>query len=84
MIHSARHWHPRELRFVGLLVLTGAAIALQLGGGLRSAASEGAGWRRIDTEAVQQRIERGDLRDHEAAWYHSATSEETKHVRGNP
>jgi hypothetical protein len=84
MIYSARHWHPRELRFVGLLMLAGAAIALQLGAGGHGAAIEGAGWRRIDTEAVQQRIERGDLRDHEAAWYHTATSEETKHVRGNP
>ena len=71
-----RHWHPREARFLGLVLLTMVLIALHLGEGLRLAAREGSGHRVIDVQALQRRIDAGDLIDREADWYHPATPEE--------
>jgi hypothetical protein len=71
-----RHLHHRELRFLGLIGLTGAIIALYLGAGLRLAGEEGTGWRTIDLDTLQRRVETGELRDREADWYHSSTPEE--------
>jgi hypothetical protein len=72
----AAHLRQRELRFLGLVALTLLAIGLYLDEGLRQAELEGAGWRRIDLEALQRRIETGELREREADWYHPATPEE--------
>ncbi len=67
---SRKRIHPRELGFLGLvgsmLVLIGAFLVS--GQGLVD--RQGSGWRRIDLEALRQRIDAGDLRDREAAWYH--------------
>jgi len=73
-----RHLHHRELRFLGLIGLTGVLIALYLGAGLRLAGEEGTGWRAIDLDTLRRRIESGELREREASWYHSSTPEEVR------
>ena len=73
---SIRHLHRRELRFLGLVTVTAVVIALQVGAGLRLAGRDGGGWRSIDLDALQRRIESGELRDEEADWYHPSTKEE--------
>lgn len=77
-MYGLRHIHERELRFLGLVLITGLAIALQLADGLRLSALQGSGWRVIDRAALERRIEAGDLRDREAIWYHPATDEEAR------
>ncbi len=77
MIASARPWHPREARFLGLIALTVVLIALHLGEGFSLAAREGSGHRVIDRQALERRIEAGDLTDREALWFHQARPEET-------
>ena len=84
MIGPVRHWHFRELKFLGVVGLTGLIIVLYLGTGLRLAGHEGSGWRQIDLDALQQRIETGELRDREADWYHPATEEEAATAGGGP
>lgn len=76
MFRSTRHLRGRELGFLGLIVLTLVLIALYLNAGLRLAESTGAGWRKVDLDVLQRRIDEGDLRDREADWYRPATSEE--------
>jgi hypothetical protein len=74
----ARRLHGRELRFLALVLITGGAIVLQLGEGLRLAGLEGSGWRAVDLPALERRIESGALSDHEAVWYHETTKRETR------
>ena len=73
----ARHWHWREFGFLGLVGVTLAVITLYLDAALRLAQQEGSGWRAVDLDALQRRIETGELRDREADWYHPATPAET-------
>jgi hypothetical protein len=73
-----RHIHERELRFLGLVLVTGLLIALQLGDSLRLAGLRGSSWRAVDRQALEGRIESGDLSDREARWYHPATADETR------
>jgi hypothetical protein len=73
MLATARHWHQRELRFLGLVGISLGLIALHLSAGLRLAGQEGTGWRKIDLPALERRIETGELRDKEAEWYHPHT-----------
>jgi hypothetical protein len=77
MIAAARPWHPRDTRFLGLIVLALALIALHLGEGFDLAARAGSGHRVIDRQALERRIEAGDLRDREALWFHQVHPEET-------
>lgn len=72
----ARHWQPREARFLGLIALTALLIALDLGEGLHLAGRAGSGHRVIDIKALERRIEAGDLTDREALWYHQTRPEE--------
>ncbi len=74
----------RELRFLGLIAITASLMALHLGSSLRLADQEGSGWRKIDLEALQRRIETGELRGREADWYHPARPEEIRPQRGAP
>lgn len=59
----------RDLRFVALVGANLAGIAGFLVAGLRTADETPGGWRRIDREALEARIEAGDLVRHEARWY---------------
>ena len=77
MITLARHWHLRDVRFLGLIAMTALLIALHLGEGLRLAAREGSGHRVIDVKALERRIDAGDLSDREADWYHPASPQES-------
>jgi len=78
MITLVRHWHLRDVRFLGLIAMTALLIALHLVEGLRLAAREGSGHRVIDVKALERRIDAGDLSDREADWYHLATPQESR------
>lgn len=78
MIHPLRTIHRRELRFLGLILMTGLVIALLLAEGLRLSGLGGVGWRAIDRQALQRRIDSGDLSDREASWYHAASEGEVR------
>ncbi|MGE5153975.1 MAG: hypothetical protein ACM3ST_08165 [Bdellovibrio bacteriovorus] len=67
-----RHLHRRELRFLGLLGLTGLLITLHLASGLEGLVKPAGGWRTLDRTALERRIESGDLREREADWYRPA------------
>jgi hypothetical protein len=84
MTQQMRHLRPRDLRFLGLIVLTALTIALYLDASLRLADQGGSGWRKLDLDALMQRIETGELREREADWYHPATEEETEGLGGAP
>jgi hypothetical protein len=61
--------HARELLFLGWIGITLCLIGGYLLSGQGLVEQPGSAWRRIDLKALQQRIEGGDLRDREAAWY---------------
>ncbi len=82
VLHQFRHWRPRDLRFLGLVALTGLMGVLYLNEGLRFAGQDGSRWRTLDLDTLLQRIETGELREREADWYHPATDEEARGVRG--
>jgi len=82
MFRQIRYLKSRDLRFLGFVAATGLSIVLYLGVGLRLADQEGSGWRRLDLDALLQRIEVGELDDREADWYHRATEEEARGARG--
>ena len=62
--------HLGDIQLVGLICVTLVFIGLFLTARLQQLDAEGSGWRRIDLELLQQRIESGDLSDREAVWYH--------------
>lgn len=82
MLQQIRHWRERDLRFLGLIALTGLVISLYLAQGLRVAEQEGSGWRKLELDALLQRVETGDLREWEADWSHPSTEEESRGLRG--
>ncbi len=65
--------HFRDMQLVGLVCVTLVFIGFFLTAQLQQLEAEGSGWRRIDLELLQQRMESGDLSDHEAVWYHPET-----------
>jgi hypothetical protein len=77
-----RHLHQRDFRFLALIATTVLLIGAHLSGALRTAGQEGSGWRELDLEAVQRRIESGELRDLEAEWYHPSTPEDIRGAGG--
>jgi len=71
-----RHVRRRELRFLALAVINLACIAGYVTGGVGVTPQEG-GWRRIDYQAVEARMEAGELVRKEALWYHAASEEQS-------
>ena len=69
---------------MGLVVLTGVVVVLYLTSSLRLSDRQGSGWRSLDLDALQQRIDTGELQGREADWYHRSTDEETRAIRGLP
>jgi len=63
--------HLRDTQLLGLVGVTLVFIGFFLTAQLQQLEAEGSGWRRIDLELLQQRMESGDLSDHEAVWYHT-------------
>jgi hypothetical protein len=61
---------------MGLLASTLLCIGLFLAHRVGDRVMAGAGWRAIDGQALQQRLEAGDLSDREASWYHASTPDE--------
>ena len=68
--------HLRDIQLLGLICVTLVFIGLFLTAQLQQVELEGSGWRRIDVELLQKRVESGDLSDHEAVWYHVETEGE--------
>jgi hypothetical protein len=64
------HLHARDLRFVAVVLIDLVLVAAYLAGGYRGLGQEGHGWRRIDLEALEARMDAGDLSRREARWYH--------------
>lgn len=64
------HSRLRDLRFVVLVLLNLFLISGFLISGTGGESGPPGGWRRIDLQALQTRIEAGELVDREASWYH--------------
>jgi hypothetical protein len=69
MIAALRQGKARDWRFAGLIALDLLCIGLYLAAGGPEGGQGTGGWRRIDTAAVQRRIDSGDLAGREALWY---------------
>ena len=70
-VHRSR---LRDLRFVSLVTLNLFLISGFLWSGAGRQSGPPGGWRRIDLQALQTRIEAGELVDNEASWYHIETA----------
>ena len=70
-----RHVHRRELRFLALAAVNLVCIAGYVASGI-GVSPEGGGWRRIDYQAVEARIEAGELVRKEARWYHPLSEDQ--------
>jgi hypothetical protein len=64
------HSRLRDLVFVFLVFLNLFLISGFLVSGVGGDSGPPGGWRRIDLQALQTRIEAGELVDTEARWYH--------------
>jgi hypothetical protein len=64
------HSRLRDLGFVFLVFLNLFLISGFLVSGAGGDSDPPGGWRRIDLQALQTRIEAGELVDTEARWYH--------------
>ncbi len=77
-LHAIVHRRRNDLELLGLVGLMLAVVAVFLSGQAGRPQGEGAGWRRIDVEAVQRLIDSGDLSAHEARWYRADRRREKK------
>lgn len=75
MEHWARHLRGREYRFLALVLMNLACVAGFLSLNLGHAESHPGGWRRIDLQALERRIQAGDLTTHDALWFHALERE---------
>jgi len=71
-----RHVRRREVRFLAFTVINLACIAGYVASGI-GVKPEGGGWRRIDYQAVETRMEAGELVRKEARWYHPLSEEQS-------
>jgi len=76
MFRRARHLRRRELGFLGMVASTLVVIALYLSADSLLMDANRSGWRKVDLDTLQRRIESGELSDREADWYHPSTPEE--------
>ena len=76
MQHWTKHLRWRELQFLALMLAQVILIAGYLAGGVGGlTGDEPGGWRRIDVEAVEARLNAGELVRKEADWYHPLSEE---------
>ena len=68
----------QDLRLVLLIVMSLMLIGFHLEQAGRGAGQAGAGWRNLDLDALQRRIEAGDLSDREADWYRPAQNDQVE------
>jgi len=73
---TPRRLRASEWRLLGLAAANAACIVGFLVAQLGADTDGRGGYRRIDVEAVQEKIRSGDLVRHEALWYHPEESEE--------
>ena len=66
-----RAWHlrRRDLRFLGVVAVTLAAIGAFLATESGAPETGVGGWRRIDRAALERRIESGELSRKEGSWW---------------
>jgi len=69
------HSRLRDLRFVVLVLINLLLISGFLVSSTGGESGPPGGWRRIDLQALQTRIEAGELVDTEASWYHREKAE---------
>ena len=69
------HSRLRDLRFVVLVLINLLLISGFLVSSTGGESGPPGGWRRIDLQALQTRIEAGELVDTEASWYHREKTE---------
>jgi hypothetical protein len=72
-----RHGKFRDLRFMLLVMANLGCIGGFLLAQVPAPQQDIGGWRRIDLEALVNRIETGDLLKHEASWYEAAPKRES-------
>ena len=63
------HIHNRDRVFIGLVSLTLACILGFLFSGFAETGTPAGGWRRIDLQRLETRLDAGELVSREAAWY---------------
>jgi hypothetical protein len=71
-----RHSRRREFRFLAFMLANLVCIGGYVASGIGAAPEGSGGWRRIDFQAVESRIDAGDLVRREADWYHALTEED--------
>jgi hypothetical protein len=76
MVATHRRLRGGEWRLLGLATATALCLAGFLLAQLGAGTDRRGGHRAIDVEAVQQKIQSGDLVRHEALWYHLEESED--------
>ena len=70
MVKTPYHYRLRDLRFLVLVLLNLILISGFLLSEAGDESGTSGGWRRIDVQQLQTRIEAGELVDREASWYH--------------
>jgi len=63
------HIHRRDICFAGLIGLNLVCIAGFLFSSFAATGTPAGGWRRIDLERLEMRLESGELQRREADWY---------------
>jgi hypothetical protein len=63
------HRHHRDFYFIGLVGVTLLSIGGFLLGSVGDTGPESSGWRRIDLERLEMRLDSGELQRREADWY---------------
>jgi hypothetical protein len=63
------HIHRRDIAFIGLVGLTLVCIAGFLSSGFAETGAPVGGWRRIDLQRLETRLDSGELVRREADWY---------------
>ena len=71
-----KHVRRRELRFLAFMLANLVCVGGYLASGVGVTPEKG-GWRRIDLDAVEARIEAGELVRKEADWYRPLSEEAT-------
>jgi len=64
-----RRFKKTDWRLLVLVVAHGVAIAGFISADTQTVQAERSGWRKIDREALMEKIRSGDLVRHEADWY---------------
>lgn len=75
--------HLQDLRLIVLILVSLVLIGFHLNQAGGGAGEAGASWRKLDIEALQRRIETGDLSDREADWYRQLGSDRAERHRPN-